>query len=85
MIYTVYVSKPHRTLRSKCRRTDDGRYVLYEGEGHRREVMKMAREAAEHADSVHVVWRSARTFQRGWSLPSLVPAFDERTRIAARN
>ncbi len=85
MIYTVYVSKPHRALRDRCRRTDDGRYVLFEGESNRRDVMKMAREAAEEADAVHVVWRTARTFQRGWPVPSLVPAFDERTRIAARN
>lgn len=67
MFYTIYVNKPHRSIRQQCRETHDGRFILFDGEGSRREVMQMAREAADQAESVNVVWRSNRVFSRSWS------------------
>ncbi|MBT8399386.1 MAG: hypothetical protein KJO98_02820 [Rhodothermia bacterium] len=72
MLYTIYVNKPHRSIREQCRETSDGRFILFDGEGSRREVMEMARKAADHADSVNVVWRSNRVFSRSWSGDAVV-------------
>ncbi len=74
MIYTIYVNKPRRHFRRKCRLAPDGRYILFEGEGSRHDVMKMAREASDHAESVHVVWKSTRSLQRQWSPDPVVSA-----------
>jgi hypothetical protein len=68
MNYTIIVKAPRGHLRRQCRRTSDGRYIFFEGVRSRREVMEMARRAADFAESVHVVWNSTRTLSRGWRL-----------------
>ena len=67
MVYTIYVNKPHRSIRRRCKLTSDGRYVLFEGEGNRSIIMDMARKAADHAESVNVISRSVRAITRGWA------------------
>ena len=68
MHYTIIVRAPRGHLRRQCRRTEDGRYILFEGVKPRRDVMELARRASDFAESVHVVWNSERTFSRGWKL-----------------
>ena len=76
MHYTIIVKAPRGHLRRQCKRTEDGRYILFEGVRARRDVMEMARRASDFAESVHVVWNSEKTFSRGWKLsrPTFSPA-----------
>jgi len=58
MQYTIYVKNPRRRLRKQCRKAVPGRrFVLYEGNGARSDVFRLARQASAEAESVQIVWR----------------------------
>ncbi len=55
---TIVVKSPREPLRQLCRRLVDGRYILFDGNRSRSEIMAIARRAARYADGVQVVWDS---------------------------